>query len=112
MQIKACKTSMYNLVAEFTELPIMKNTRFQKSYRSASYFLEWCGGRAFLSPVMGTPLMSVTTEEIPWKAHRLTVDSLLKKDMIQFESEDERIRFVENSEHNQLHRDLDDNRLI
>lgn len=89
MKIKACKTSMYKLASDYTRLPIMKRTRYYKTPRSASYYLEWMGGRAFLSPVFGKPLISITTEDEPWKVYQLSIPDLLNNNMILFDSDEE-----------------------
>lgn len=64
LRLKANKTSLYKLVAEFETLPPRVRTRFIKSYRAPDYALEWttrdCNrARAFFAGCMGRPMLSI-----------------------------------------------------
>lgn len=97
MRIKATKTSLYKLVAEYITLPPMNKVRFTKAYRSPSYWLEWSANgiyfRAYLSTCGGGPLLSIEAKDydeesgqyktISRVVHKLTVDDLRGRGMIE-----------------------------
>ena len=65
LRLKANKTSLYKLVAEYTDLPPMRSgTEFIKHYRTRDYSLnwitaEWNCAHAFFSTCMGRPLLAI-----------------------------------------------------
>ena len=83
LRLKANKTSLYKLVAEFMPLPGIRRVDFTKAPRTPDYWLEWATGdgyaKAFLSTIMGRPLLSVTIRDVDgsqlsYKVHNLSVD--------------------------------------
>lgn len=92
LRLKANKTSLYKLVAEFTPLPGIRRVDFTKAPRTPDYWLEWATGdgyaKALLSTIMGRPLLSITVRDVDgsqlsYKAHNLSVDGLRDRGMVE-----------------------------
>ena len=66
MRLKANKTSLYNLVATYKPLPGMRRVDFQKANGRPDYWLEW-----------------TTDGQLYHEAHRLSVESLLERGMVE-----------------------------
>lgn len=68
LRLKANKTSLYNLVAEFMPLPGIRRVDFTKAPRTPDYWLEWATGdgyaKAFLSSSLGHPILTITTHDV------------------------------------------------
>jgi len=91
-RLKATKTSLYKLIANYETLPIMKKTTFKKAYRSPSFWLEWYHGdhwcKAFFAACMGSALLAVEKREDcgdgrSREVHRPAVAELRKLGMIE-----------------------------
>lgn len=95
-RLKATKTSLYKLVAEYVQdLPPMRTkTQFTKYYRSTSYSLEWTTPKwdhahAFFSTCMGYPLLAIeirdgeTNKTISRNTYNLTLQDLQERNMIE-----------------------------
>lgn len=88
-RLKTNKSTLYKLVAEYEQLPVRKQTIFQKTHRQPSYWLEWpdrdlwC--KAHLSAVMGRPVLAVTKyqngQEVSSAAHTLNIADLKERGM-------------------------------
>lgn len=92
LRLKANKTSLYKLVAEFTPLPGIRRVDFIKAPRTPDYWLEWATGdgsaKAFLSTIMGRPLLSITIRDVDgsylsYEVHDLSVDGLRDRGMVE-----------------------------
>lgn len=92
MRLKANKTSLYSLVASFTQLPGMRRVDFQKASGRPDYWLEWTTDdghtKAFLSSAMGHPVLTITTHDaaggqLYHEAHRLSVEGLRERGMVE-----------------------------
>lgn len=92
LRLKANKTSLYNLVAEFMPLPGIRRVDFTKAPRTPDYWLEWATGdgyaKAFLSTIMGRPLLSITIRDVDgsqlsYKVHNLSVEGLRDRGMVE-----------------------------
>ena len=92
LRLKANKTSLYSLVASFTQLPGMRRVDFQKASGRPNYWLEWTTDdghtKAFLSSTMGHPVLTITTHDaaggqLYHEAHRLSVDGLRERGMVE-----------------------------
>ena len=92
MRLKANKTSLYNLVATYKPLPGMRRVDFTKAPRTPDYWLEWATGdgyaKAFLSTIMGRPLLSITIRDVDgsqlsYKVHNLSVEGLRERGMVE-----------------------------
>lgn len=94
MRLKANKTSLYKLTAEYIALPGMRQVNFQKATRHPDYWLKWhqentdgyCD--AFLLSSAGCPLLVITERDIfgnriSRTVHRMTVEDLRERDMIE-----------------------------
>ena len=91
-RLKATKTSLYKLVAEFAPLPGIRRVDFTKSHRTPDYWLEWATGdgyaKAFFSAIMGRPLLSITVRDVDgrqlsYEVHNLSVDGLRDRGMVE-----------------------------
>lgn len=92
LRLKANKTNLYKLVAEFTPLPGLRRVDFIKAPGTPDYWLEWTTddgrAKAFLSACMGRPMLSITVRDIDgsqlyYKAHTLSVDGLRDRGMVE-----------------------------
>lgn len=67
-RIKANKTSLYKLVAEYAALPGTRRVRFWKAFRQSDYFLDWTQengyAQAVLCACLGRPMITVTVRDI------------------------------------------------
>lgn len=92
MRLRVTKSQLYGLVAEYARLPIMKKTRFDKLYRSRSYWLDWIGDdgehyEAYLTASMGTVTMKIRNcsgENPSDQFIRFEVPELTRRGMIEF----------------------------
>jgi len=93
MRLKATKTSLYELVASYEQLPGMRQTEFIKVHRHPDYWLKWhdkasyCFYDAFFAACGGRPLLAITAKdwdnhEISRRVHRLTIENLRARGMI------------------------------
>lgn len=67
-KLKANKTSLYKLVAEYEPLPSMRRVMFTKTPRQPSYWLEWEDDKglwckAYLASCLGKPLLTIEKKE-------------------------------------------------
>lgn len=96
LRLKATKTSLYKLVAEFVlNLPPMRSgTEFIKYLRHPDYALnwitkEWNTAHAFFSTSMGRPLLTVeikdgeTGKTVSRTTHALTLQDLRERGMVE-----------------------------
>jgi hypothetical protein len=92
LRLKANKTSLYKLVAEYTDLPGFRRVDFIKAPGTRDYWLEWATGdgyaKAFLSTIMGRPLLSITVRDVDghqvsYDVHRQSVEALRERGMIE-----------------------------
>lgn len=85
MRIKANKTSLYKLVAEYMPLPGMKHTEFFKMPRKAFFTLDWYvegeKHRALLSEFIGFPTLYIESKT-DWHFHKPTIQELDERGMI------------------------------
>ncbi len=68
LRLKANKTSLYKLVAEYEALPSTRRVTFTKAYRQLDYWLKWTDADgllcvAFLATCLGKPLLSIEKKE-------------------------------------------------
>lgn len=83
MRLKASKTSLYKLVADFTPLPGIRRVDFIKA------FLSVCAGR----PVLSITVRDVDGSQISNETRNLSVDLLRDRGMVEeFTSAAERRR--------------------
>lgn len=94
-RLKANKTSLYKLVAEYADdLPPMRTgTKFSKCFRTPDYTLEWITkdwnhARAFFSACMGCPLLSIEIRDSDGRAvsrivHKMDLADLRKRGMVE-----------------------------
>jgi hypothetical protein len=108
LRLKANKTSLYKLVAEYTDLPSPRRVEFIKAPRTPDYWLDWATGdgyaKAFFSTIMGRPLLSITVRDddgnpVSYIVHRPTVSDLRERGMIE--------EFVTAAERRRLERGAD-----
>lgn len=94
LRLKANKTSLYKLVAEYVaDLPPMRSgTEFIKYFRARSYALEWVTkdwnrARAFFSTCMGHPLLAIEVLDdghtVSREIHTLAVADLRERGMVE-----------------------------
>lgn len=94
MRLKACKTSLYKLAAEYVkDLPPMRSgTEFTKYPRTPDFVLEWVTkdwnhARAFFSTCMGRPLLAIEVWDddhtISREVHTLAVADLRERGMVE-----------------------------
>lgn len=92
LRLKANKTSLYKLVAEFAPLPGIRRVDFTKAFRTPEYWLEWVTddgyAKAFLSVCAGHPVLSITVRDIDgsqisYEAHTLPVSALRERGMVE-----------------------------
>ena len=95
LRLKANKTSLYKLVAEYVpDLPPMRTgTEFWKAKRHPDYFLEWVtrewnSAQAFFSTCMGRPLLSVTVQDqdghtVSREVYHLDLAGLRERSMVE-----------------------------
>ncbi len=95
-RLKATKTSLYKLVADYVpNLPPMRTkTQFIKHFRRTSYTLEWVTpnwdhAHAYFSTCMGYPLLAIeirdseTGKTISRDTYTLKVNDLQQRGMIE-----------------------------
>ena len=94
-RLKANKTSLYKLVAEYADdLPPMRTgTKFSKSFRTPDYTLEWITkdwnhARAFFSACMGCPLLFIEIRDGDGRAvsrigNKMDLEDLRKRGMVE-----------------------------
>ncbi len=95
LRLKATKTSLYKLVAQYVDnLPPMRTgTRFIKHFRTTDYTLEWITkdwnrAHAFFSTYMGCPLLSIEVRDddgrtVSREVYRLRLDDLKSRGMVE-----------------------------
>lgn len=92
-RLKANKTSIYKLVAEYVDLPPMRKTEFIKHYRAPDYALDWTAptmtGHAFFSTCLGRPLLAIEFKDhesgrtVNRTTYNLTVAGLRERGMVE-----------------------------
>ncbi len=94
-KLKANKTSLYKLVAEYVdELPAAVKTRFIKYHRARDYALDWTTedwdcGHAFFATCLGRPLLAIEIKDsgdghsISRVTHTLDVAELKRLGMVE-----------------------------
>ena len=85
-RLKATKTSLYKLVAEYADLPPMKQTDFRKALRCRSYWLHWGDCTAYLSASCGCVILTISGENRT--VYRQTLAVLRARGMIEEVSND------------------------
>ena len=96
LRLKATKTSLYKLVAEFVPNlpPIRSGTSFTKYPRTPDYALdwitqEWDTAHAFFSTCMGRPLLSIeirsgeTGKTVSRNVYNLDLQDLRERGMVE-----------------------------
>lgn len=96
LRLKATKTSLYNLVGAFAQLPKMRRTEFKKAFRSPDYWLEWYADgteyRAFFAAGWGTALLAIESKEYDdasgdyrhtREVHKVSLDELRERDLVE-----------------------------
>lgn len=92
LRIKANKTSLYKLAAQYATLPGIRQIRFRKAFRQPDYFLDWTQengyAQAVLCACMGRPLLTVTVRDIDGhqlsrEAYRPTLADLQERGMVE-----------------------------
>lgn len=96
LRLKATKTSLYKLVAEFVPNlpPMRRGTEFIKYPRTPDYALnwitpEWDTAHAFFSTCMGRPLLSIeirdgeTGKTVSRTTHALNPQDLRERGMVE-----------------------------
>lgn len=94
LRLKACKTSLYKLVAEYVkDLPPMRSgTEFIKYFSTPDYALEWVTkdwnrAHAFFSTCMGRPLLAIEVRDdghtVSREVHTLAVADLRERGMVE-----------------------------
>lgn len=107
LRLKATKTSLYKLVAEYVKdlPPIRSGTEFIKYFRARSYALEWATkdwnrAHAYFSTCMGRPLLAIEVRDdghtVSRVVHKVDPDDLRRRGMVEeFKTAAER-RQIEN----------------
>ena len=92
LRLKATKKRLYDLVAAYEALPMMKQTDFVKAWRDTSYWLRWYENglwcEAFLAVCGGGPILAVTrkdydSEGVSRVVHRMTMEDLRERGMVE-----------------------------
>lgn len=94
LRLKACKTSLYKLVAEYVkDLPPMRSgTEFIKYFRTPDYALEWVTkdwnrARAYFSACMGRPILAIEIRDdgrtVSRVVHDLDMADLRERGMVE-----------------------------
>lgn len=95
LRLKANKTSLHRLVAEYVDdLPPMRmGTKFTKRFRTPDYALEWITkdwncARAFFSTCMGRPLLSIEVRDddghtISRVVHKMALEAIRERGMVE-----------------------------
>ena len=94
LRLKACKASLYKLVAEYEkDLPPMRSgTEFIKYSRTSDYALEWVTkdwnhARAFFSTCMGRPLLAIEVRDdgrtVSRVVHEVDLAGLRRRGMVE-----------------------------
>ena len=91
--MKANKTSLYKLVAEYEDLPPMRQVTITKAYRSPDWWLKWTDAdgllcMAFFATCLGKPLLSIEKKEfcgpqVSCVVHDLDAKALLERGMVE-----------------------------
>jgi len=93
MWIKASKTNLYRIVAEYMVLPKMKETTFKEVHEHKTHYLEWhtiCGNtyRASISINDGHPALKIESMDEQSKPccnfimNRLCISDLVERGML------------------------------
>ena len=92
LQLHATKTRLYKLVCSLESLPPMGRTQVRKTYRTASYWMEWTDStglwcKAYFSPCAGKPLLTIMKREpggpeVSYKTYPLTLEDLRERGMV------------------------------
>jgi len=82
MKLKATKTSMYKLVSEYAQLPLMKHVEYRKHTRRNGYDMQWnCSLTGYEQKavfiICGGAIMLIIESEDERKVHRPEVESLI-----------------------------------
>ncbi len=93
LRLKANKTGLYKLVAEYEALPPMRQVTATKAYRSPDWWLKWTDADgllcvAFLATCLGKPLLSIEKKEfggplVSRVVHDLDAKALLERGMVE-----------------------------
>lgn len=94
LQLKATKTSLYNLVASHEPLPEIRKTEFIKAYRTRAWWMKWydenASFAAFFAPCAGRASLSIEkySDEIDEirtsrEVYYISVDELRVRGMIE-----------------------------
>lgn len=92
LRLKATKTTLYQLVAEYTKLPEMRWVEFTKMPRHQDYFLKWHQedgfAAAFFAVGRSGPFLSVDVHDIDGHQlsrtfHHLTIENLWERGMVE-----------------------------
>ncbi len=93
LRLKANKTSLYKLVAEYEALPTTRRVTFTKAYRQPDFWLKWTDADgllcvAFLATCLGKPLLSIEKKEfggpqVSRVVHDLDAKDLLERGMVE-----------------------------
>jgi hypothetical protein len=92
LRLKANKTSLYKLVAEYTDLPSTRRVEFSKVPRLPDYFLDWHQengfAQAWFATSMGRPILTITVRDIDGHqisraVYRPTVSDLRERGMVE-----------------------------
>lgn len=86
LRLKATKTSLYKLVAEYADLPPMNQTDFRKAHRCRSYWLHWGDCTAYLTASCGCVMLTISGENRT--VYRPTLADLRARGMIEEVSND------------------------
>ncbi len=95
LRLKANKTSLYKLVAEYVaDLPPMRTgTEFIKYFRAPDYALEWITkdwnrAHAFFSAILGRPLLAIEVRDsdghtVSRVVHKMDLADLRERGMVE-----------------------------
>lgn len=106
LRLKASKTSLYKLVAEYEAMPSTRRVTFTKAHRTPDYWLRWVDAdglscMAFFAACVGKPMLSIVKNELgapplSHVVHTLDVKDLLERGMVE--------RFTTAAEHRRVER--------
>ncbi len=93
LRLKANKTSLYKLVADYEDLPSMRHVTFTKASRTPDYWLRWVDADglscvAFFATCVGKPMLSIEKNKLgsprlSYIVHTLAVKDLLERGMVE-----------------------------